>query len=465
MEPCAAHESPVRLATMAAAAKFGDGLLRSFAAPAPRYTSYPTAPHFHAGIDARIYEGWLRALPADLEASAYLHIPFCDTMCWFCGCHTKVLNRRGPLDAYVAALIGEIEAVAGRFAAPRRLTRVHLGGGSPTMLGPDHLGRLRKTLRRYFDIAPEAEIAVEIDPRGLTGQAITALAEFGVTRASIGVQDFDPTVQRAINRIQSVEETAAVAAALRAHGIVDLNIDLMYGLPHQTIDGIGATVRSVVELAPARIAVFGYAHLPHLKKHQALINSAALPGDLDRFHQARHAARLIQAAGYEPVGFDHFAKPSDGLARAARSGRLRRNFQGYTDDQATVLLGFGASAIGSLPGGYAQNCSDARQYIECINSGSLATQRGIVLQDEDRRRRAIIHRLMCNLAVDLGADAAVEYPDELQRCRELAAQGLVSTSGARIGVTEEGRPFLRGIAAIFDRRLQSAARQDMEGRP
>jgi oxygen-independent coproporphyrinogen-3 oxidase len=434
------------------------GLLRAFAAPAPRYTSYPTAPHFHAGIDATDYRRWLGAVPPGTAASAYLHIPFCDTLCWFCGCHTRVLNRSGPLDRYVDALAGEIEAVARRLPTPRRLSRIHLGGGSPTLLSPAHLARLDATLRRDFEIVPGAEIAVEIDPRGLTPRTVAALARFGVTRASIGVQDFGPRVQRAINRVQTFEETAEVAAALRAEGIAALNIDLMYGLPHQTTDGMAETVRLVLALAPARIAVFGYAHLPRLKRHQALIDAATLPGEAERYAQARRAADLIEAAGFVPIGFDHYALPGDPLARAARAGTLRRNFQGYTDDAAEVLLGLGASAIGSLPEGYVQNEADPRRYVERVAAGGLATCRGIALDDEDRRRRTIIHRLMCALSVDLDAVAGKgrgesAFAEELARCRSFADRGLASLAGPCVRVSEAGRPFLRGIAAAFDRRL------------
>jgi oxygen-independent coproporphyrinogen-3 oxidase len=324
-------------------------LVRKYARPVPRYTSYPTAPHFHAGIGAARAAAWLEALPAASRLSLYFHIPFCRSLCWFCGCHTKITNRTAPVERYLETMLAEIAVAAKHLGRGRTVAHIHLGGGSPRLLSPDDLRRLAAALHRDFTVAPDAEFAIEIDPRTVDEARAAALGEIGVNRASLGVQDFDPAVQRAINRVQPLELTARVAGLLRGHGITRLNLDLMYGLPLQSTAGFAATVETALALAPDRIALFGYAHVPWMKKHQALIDTAALPDAWQRWCQARAAARRLEQAGYAAIGLDHFAKPQDALACAAAAGTLRRNFQGYTADPADALVGFGASAIGALP--------------------------------------------------------------------------------------------------------------------
>jgi oxygen-independent coproporphyrinogen-3 oxidase len=434
-------------------------LIARHAAPVPRYTSYPTAAQFGPAVDADRYDRWLPAVPAAASLSLYLHVPFCDTLCWFCGCHTRVVNRHGPVARYLTALLAELELVADRLAGDHRVTHLHLGGGSPTMLSPAELARLGARLRDRFAVADDAEIGVEIDPRGLSEDTVAALAAFGVNRASIGVQDFDPRVQGAINRLQGFAETERVVRLLRAHGIERLNVDLIYGLPHQTEAGVEATARAVLDLAPDRIALFGYAHVPWMKPHQKLIDEAALPGARARFRQARRAAEVFEAAWLEPIGLDHFARPDDPLAQAAHAGRLRRNFQGYTTDAAEALIGLGASAIGALPDGYVQNTADVATYLKTVADGRLATARGVALDADDRLRRNVIERLMCDLRVDLDAVAArhgvaaARFDAELRALAALRADGLVATDGRVVSVTEAGRPFLRVVAAAFDRYL------------
>src|SRR5688500_13431183 len=377
-------------------------IVRKYSGAVPRYTSYPTAPHFRAaGADTAA--AWLASLPAAAELSLYLHIPFCRSLCWFCGCHTKITRRDAPIARYLATLFDEIALVAAKLGAPRRVAHIHLGGGSPSLSQPDDLRRLAETLHRRFSIARNAEFAIEIDPRTIDDARAAALAEIGVNRVSLGVQDFDPAVQRAINREQTFELTARVVGALRGHGIQRLNLDLMYGLPLQTLGGLARTIEQAVGLAPDRLALFGYAHVPWLKKHQNLIAAAELPGAWERWCQAQAASRQLAAAGYVPIGLDHFARPEDPLARAAADGTLRRNFQGYTADPAGALLGLGASAIGSLPAGYLQNHADLKAYDAAVAAGRLPTARGLAVTSDDRLRGAVIERLMCNLGADIGA--------------------------------------------------------------
>ncbi|HUO97231.1 MAG TPA: oxygen-independent coproporphyrinogen III oxidase [Rhizomicrobium sp.] len=426
-----------------------------FSARVPRYTSYPTAPHFHAGINGATLKRWLAELPPGMPLSLYLHIPFCDTLCWFCGCHTTVVNRYAPVEQYLKDLFTEI-ANMGPLVRGHRVTHLHWGGGSPTMLSPDDVRALKRTLASHFDFSSNAEFAVEIDPRGLRDEMVAALAEAGVTRASIGVQDCDDAVQRAINRIQPFEETKSAVDRLRAAGIGALNIDLIYGLPHQTLAHVARTIDLSLSLSPQRFAVFGYAHVPHFKKHMQLIDQTVLPDTEARFEQFELAHELITAADYVPIGLDHFARESDSLARAAKAGRLARNFQGYTSDDAPALIGLGASAIGSLPQGYVQNHPDVPAWRKAVQAGDLPVARGIELTDEDRLRRAIIERLMCDLEADLDREGAPygmsagNFAHELKLLEPLAAQGLVVVEGSRLRVPSAARAAVRLVASKFD---------------
>lgn len=432
-----------------------------FSARVPRYTSYPTAPHFHPGIDGKTYRDWLAALEPDARLSLYLHIPFCDTLCWFCGCHTTVVNQYSPLASYLGFLEEEIRLVAALMKPGQRVSHVHWGGGSPTMLKPDDIRRLGGALKDNFAFASDAEFAIEIDPRGFRRELAEALAEMGVTRASIGVQDCDPAVQSAINRIQPIETTAEAVALLRDVGIARLNIDLIYGLPHQTVEGVRKTIDGVHALAPDRLAIFGYAHVPHFKKHQNLIPAEALPGLKERFAQAEAARSHLGELGYVAIGLDHFARPTDSMAVTQRAGRLARNFQGYTTDDAPVLIGLGASSIGSLPQGYVQNIPDVPHYREAVKAGRLPVARGVALSDEDRARRAVIERLMCDLEVDLDAVAQSHgmdsgmFRDSLRALDDLAKDGVVSIAGNRVRIAENWRAATRLVCAAFDTYLEN----------
>ncbi|MEZ5785233.1 MAG: oxygen-independent coproporphyrinogen III oxidase, partial [Xanthobacteraceae bacterium] len=403
----------------------------------PRYTSYPTAPHFTAEVDSSTYAGWLAALPLDATLSLYLHVPYCSEICRYCGCHTKATRRSEPLDVYAEALTAEIGLVASA-TATRRVLQIHWGGGTPSILGPERLSRIVQELAAHFDLSGLLEHAIELDPRQVTPSLATALADIGITRASLGVQEFSRHVQEAIGRVQPYETVRAAADALRCAGIARINLDLMYGLPGQTICDIEAAIDLAVSLRPARLALFGYAHVPWFKANQKLIDGAALPGPAERIEQARAAARRLTGHGYVAVGLDHFALPDDELAVAAQGGQLKRNFQGYTTDLADALIGLGASAIGRLPQGFMQNAVDIAGYLRTISQGSFATVKGIAVSADDELRAAIIERLMCDLAVDLETPAlrpaggqADAFTDELADLAALADAGLIEIEGRR----------------------------------
>lgn len=422
----------------------------------PRYTSYPTAPHFHAGITGDTFRDWLTELPDGMPVSLYLHVPFCDTLCWFCGCHTKIVNSYSPLASYLDFLAIEIARIAESLGPGHPVTHIHWGGGSPTMLSPADVLKVAGWLRESFEVAPDAEFAIEIDPRGLTDETIAALAKAGVNRASIGVQDCDDKVQKAINRIQPFEVTESAVTRLRAAGINALNIDLIYGLPYQTKEKLARTIEQMLTLEPDRLAVFGYAHVPHFKKHMQLIPTESLPSPEERAEQFELGHALLSASGYTAIGLDHFAKPTDALAIAQANGTLARNFQGYTTDSAPALIGLGASSISALPQGYVQNLPDVPAWRKAIAEGQLPISRGIALTDDDRMRRTIIEKLMCDLDVDIDAVAAPfgrsahDFSHEFAMLAPLADQGLVQRKGGHIHVPSSERSAVRLVCAAFD---------------
>ncbi|MCP8884461.1 oxygen-independent coproporphyrinogen III oxidase [Devosia sp. XJ19-1] len=430
-------------------------LIDRYSLPVPRYTSYPTAPHFHGGIGADTYARWLGSVAAGATMSLYLHIPYCDRLCWFCGCHTKHTLRYEPVAEYLKALHAEIDWVSAKLGGRGRVTAIHLGGGSPTLLTPEDLLALKAKLSTAFSLDANVQISVEIDPNDLDDGRYDAMATFGLTRASIGVQDFDPKVQKAINRIQSLEQTRAVVDAMRQRGIASVNLDLLYGLPFQTEDGLARTIGAALELAPDRVALFGYAHVPWMKPHQKMIPEEALPDRFARFGQAMLAGEMLAQAGLEPIGFDHFARPDDPLAIAAHEGRLRRNFQGYTDDAADVLIGLGASAIGQLPQGYVQNITPTGDYSKTVLAGSGATAKGFALTPADKMRARAIAALLCNFRLgeqDLAGfgAAATALLGEAEAIALTDADGMTEMRDGAFVVTERGRPFVRTIAARFD---------------
>ncbi len=427
--------------------------------PLPRYTSYPTAPHFIAAVGSDSYRRWLGAVPPGGDASLYLHVPFCRSMCWYCGCHTTVSARDEPIKRYIDALQREIDLVANTLPGRIATRHIHFGGGTPTLMQPKQFVALMDKLRDRFHVPTDAEIAIEIDPRTLGLRMVNALAAGGVTRASLGVQSFDPIVQRAINRIQTFEETAAAVVALRGAGITAINFDLIYGLPHQTVESCLNTTRQALKLRPDRFAVFGYAHVPAFKLHQRKIEQSALPDGARRHAQAEAIAAALVGADYRRIGLDHYARPNDALAIASENKALHRNFQGYTTDDCQTLLGFGASSIGRLPQGYVQNAVLIGDYQRRIAAGELAVSKGRAFAPEDRLRAAVIERIMCDYRVDLdevcgrfGAD-----PDELMD----SAHGFDQLVGDRIArrernviaVEDDARPLVRLLAAAFDQYL------------
>lgn len=427
----------------------------------PRYTSYPTAPHFHPGVTGDIYGKWLTELHPETELSLYLHIAFCAEMCWFCGCHTKITQRYAPIEAYMKALWGEVDLVAGAMATRMPVRHIHFGGGSPTILHPTDFVKTIAILRERFHVKSDAEVAVELDPRTADENYVAAMADAGVTRASLGVQDFDHKVQVAINRIQPYEVTARTVEWLRRYNIPEINMDLIYGLPFQTLDGLLDTIDRTVAFDPKRIALFGYAHVPWMKKHQRLIPEEALPDTEMRWHQYERACdRLVKHHGYVQIGLDHFAKPDDAMAIALAEKRLNRNFQGYTTDTAETLIGFGASGIGSLPQGYVANVGEIHFYQDAIKEGRLPIQRGVAITDDDRLRRSIIERLMCDLEVDIDIQArnfgrsGNDFEAEMESLAPMEQDGLIQRSGHKITVTTEGRTLVRAVGAAFDRYLK-----------
>jgi oxygen-independent coproporphyrinogen-3 oxidase len=422
----------------------------------PRYTSYPTAPHF-GPIGAEVYRSWLSAVPRGAALSLYVHVPFCEQLCHYCGCHTKAVRRRDPVDDYADRLLDELRLIGSEIGRGE-VVHLHWGGGTPSTLGEQRIFELFATINDVFQLAANCEHAIELDPRHMTRDLARTLAKIGVNRASLGVQDFAAHVQEAIGRIQPFEVVERAVLTLRDCGIERVNVDLMYGLPRQSVDDVRRSASLALALNPQRVAYFGYAHVPWLKTHQRLIDEASLPGALERLQQSQAAHETLVSSGYRAIGLDHFARRDDDLAVAADAGRLHRNFQGYTTDAADALLGFGASAIGRFAQGFVQNAADIAGYARAVAGGELATARGIALSADDRLRGGIIEQIMCDFSADLEmivpeADWNAIEPD-LDALAPLAAEGLVRLEGRRITVTNEGRPFVRLVAAAFDAYLR-----------
>ncbi len=417
---------------------------------APRYTSYPSAPYFDANVDSDRYTAWLGDLSADAELSLYLHVPYCRTLCWYCGCNTYAARRDEPVVDYVSTLLREIDLVAARTPA-RRVVEIHWGGGTPNILSADQFARIHRHLGFWFDIDAPARHAIEIDPRHLSVHHAAAYAQAGVNRVSLGVQDINAHVQRAIGRVQPFEIIQASVETLRQAGIGDISIDLMYGLPAQSVEDVLASIRGAVSLQPQRIALFGYAHVPWFKKRQRLIDEQKLPGAAERFDQAEAARAELSSLGYIAIGLDHFALPDDDLAVALRRGELHRSFQGYVTGGQTALIGFGPSAISTLPQGYAQNFSEPGAWAHAITLEKLPCARGHELDEDDRRRRALIEQIMCAFRADLaplgGAKACAR---EIERLSPLIADGLVSIAGDTMMMADNAHPFCRLAAQAFD---------------
>lgn len=426
-----------------------------FDARVPRYTSYPPANHFGGSVSEDVHAGWISAVPAGARVSLYLHIPYCRRLCWFCACRTQGTATNRPLIPYLAYLKSELATVARLLRPDVVLSQIHLGGGTPTLLSPEMIRDLGKTLGAYRPWAEDIQFSVEIDPTEVDADRIAALVEIGMNRASIGVQDFDPVVQDAIGRAQSFAQTREVVDTLRAAGIGSLNMDILYGLPHQTRARMADSVQRVLSMHPDRVALYGYAHVPWMAKRQVMIPSDALPGAVERLDLFETARRLFVWDGYAEIGIDHFARPEDSLAAAARNGTLHRNFQGYTDDTADVLIGVGASAISRFPQGFAQNLSASSRYATAVESGRLATERGHAMSADDCLRADMIERLMCRFELDL-PELATRHGVPVAHLRELTA-GLRDRFAAHmtdqndlIRLTENSRLIARLAAQCVD---------------
>lgn len=438
-------------------------LIEKYDSRVPRYTSYPTAVQFSDAVGPSTYRSWLAELDPAQAVSLYLHIPFCARLCWYCGCNTRAVNRPEPVGDYVRLLLDELAMLRDALPARMGASAVHFGGGTPNMLSIEELGAIFGGLREAFGFCDDPQIAAELDPEVLTREWVRAATRHGLNRASLGVQNLSPDVQKAVNRPERFEHIAQCVKWLREDGVVSINLDLMYGLPNQTTQNTLETVRQIATLRPERIALFGYAHVPWMKSHQKLIDENALPGPAERLDQSEAAAEALASEGYVRIGLDHYALAHDEMARALAEGRLHRNFQGYTADAAGVLLGLGASAIGSMPQGFVQNHAQELAWRKAVASGELPVARGVALSPDDRFRGEIIERLMCDLAVDLsevcaahGRDLA-ELEPERARLSGFVADGLAQVSWPMIRLTETGRLLVRSACAVFDAHLQAGA--------
>lgn len=426
-----------------------------FDARAPRYTSYPPANHFQNGVDPSKTMSWLGQVPSGSKVSLYLHVPYCSRLCWFCACRTQGTSTDRPLAVYLEYLKSELALIDAVLPANVELSQIHLGGGTPTILPPEMIEELGSAISAFRPKAESHTFSVEIDPTEIDQARLDALMKIGMNRASIGVQDFDPKVQECIGRTQSYELTRDVVTMIRDAGITSLNMDVLYGLPHQTPERMSESVQRALSLSPDRVALFGYAHVPWMAKRQQLIPADALPNPQERLALFEMARELFLWDGYREIGIDHYARPEDGLAIADANGTLRRNFQGYTEDTADVLIGLGASAISRFPQGYTQNESQTSRYSGAITSGTLATVRGYELTDEDRLRAAMIEHLMCRFELNV-AEIAQQFDWSVE-----AVQGMlggiverfgshVAFDGLRLKIVKDERLIARLVAQELD---------------
>ncbi|HEX4884683.1 MAG TPA: oxygen-independent coproporphyrinogen III oxidase [Casimicrobiaceae bacterium] len=448
---------------------FDADLVRKYDQSGPRYTSYPTADRFHDRFGPADYVNALitraQQRPSD-PLSLYVHLPFCNTICFYCGCNKVITKDHGRSAKYIRYLAREIHIVSSILESQAPVVQLHWGGGTPTFLARDEMSDLMGHLRRAFRLAGDAEVSIEVDPRKVEPSTIAFLGDLGFNRISLGIQDFDADVQKAVNRIQSEEETRAVIDAARAHGFVSVNADLIYGLPRQSVAKFSVTLDKVIDASPDRIALYSYAHLPHLFKPQRRIEVVELPAPSEKLAILALAIEKLGRAGYVYIGMDHFAKPDDELARAQREGRLHRNFQGYTTRPECDLLAFGISAIGKVGRTYSANVKTLDEYYAILDRAQLPVKRGYELTDDDIVRRDAIARLMCDFVLrpaDLerrhGIRFAEYFAPEMALLAPLAADGLVVLAPDEIRVTAKGRLLVRPVAMLFDRHLREAAEE------
>ncbi|NMG01918.1 oxygen-independent coproporphyrinogen III oxidase [Azoarcus taiwanensis] len=444
---------------------FDPQLIRRFDVNGPRYTSYPTADRFVEAFDAEALKSWLakRAIGgASKPLSLYFHIPFCNTICYYCACNKIITKDHGRSAKYLAYLDKEIELQVAALGGSRQVTQLHLGGGTPTFLSHDEMRQLMDSVRSRFNLVANGEYSIEVDPRKVDFETVSLLAELGFNRMSVGVQDFNHDVQVAVNRVQSIEETKLVMDAARATGFKSISMDLIYGLPKQNVISFNRTLEQVLDLSPDRISLYSYAHLPGLFKPQRRINSIELPSGDTKLQILQLAIRRLTEAGYVYIGMDHFAKPDDELTVAQRQGRLHRNFQGYSTQAECDLLAFGVSAIGKIGPVYSQNVKTLDEYYDALDRDELPVLRGIELTADDLLRRSIIQALMCHFELSIeSVEIAhlIQFPEyfaeELDDLREMAKAGLVKVEDDCITVLPAGRLLVRGIAMVFDRYLRA----------
>lgn len=426
-----------------------------FDAKVPRYTSYPTAPHFGRDIGAGDFIRWIQAIPQGSRISLYVHVPFCRRLCWFCACRTQGTQTDKPVIAYLETLKTELQMLGTYLPRGVQLSRLHWGGGTPTLLQPSMMQDLAEAIKKIAPFTDETEFSVEIDPNEIDGPRLDALAAAGMNRASIGVQDFNDDIQRSIGRLQGYDITKWAADEIRARGVASLNADILYGLPHQSKARITESVQKLLSLNPDRVALYGYAHVPWMAKRQQMLPSDALPTPEERLELYETARRLFLWDNYAEIGIDHFATQDDGLTIALKAGRLRRNFQGYTDDTADVLIGVGASSISKFPQGFAQNAPATGAHTGAIREGRFSIARGHAFSDEDRLRSRMIEQLMCEFRID-AAEMSDSFGVSPQRVRKMleagsaSFNGLVKVDDSGLHVPPEARSLTRMIARAFD---------------
>ena len=428
-------------------------LIQKYGGAVPRYTSYPTAVQFHAGFIEPDAVSRLQALDGKEAVSVYVHIPFCHSLCHYCGCHTKIVSHTDVVSAYVDMLCNEIKIAASHVTVRVKVSRIHFGGGSPNYAPVSDIEKILDTLRTCFSVDDGVKIDMECDPRLLTEEKITALYFIGIGRVSLGIQDFDESVQKAVHRIQPLEHVQGMVKSLRYVGIQDINFDLIVGLPEQTLDTVRRTVMETIEIRPSRIAVFAYAHVPWMKKHQKLLEKYRFPTPQERFLMHEDANIALCRAGYETIGIDHYALPESSLLQAQALGTLRRNFQGYTDDAATTILGFGLSAISQFKDAYTQNSLDAPAYRKSIDAGRLPVAKGYAMTVMDIETGWAIMQLMCYSQLDVSKCPVV--PMARGKLKELERDGIIRINGNIVVITEIGKPFTRVVASCFDPYFQA----------
>lgn len=438
-------------------------LIGKYSRPGPRYTSYPTAPQWSDSIGADTYRERLSRVPADVPLALYVHIPFCESLCYYCGCNIKITHDRGVSSPYSGVCVEEAAQVARALGRRQPVNQISWGGGTPTFLSPEEMATLFEGLTGHFELQPDAEVSIEVDPRATTAEHLSVLKRVGFNRISLGVQDFDPEVQRAVNRVQTVDMTAGMVRDCRSLGFKGINLDLIYGLPLQTEERFARTVDTVLQIRPDRIALYNYAHLPSMIPHQKILEKYEMPDAGTRVRLFEAAYQSLVGAGYVAIGMDHFALQTDELARAASEGTLYRNFMGYTVKRTPGLIGIGASAIGEVEGAYFQNVREVPRYESAIREGGLATFRGCLLSAEDLRRKWIIQSLMCRFEIAystyqdrFGEDFRQRFAAEKDALGAFFDDSLLEDADSGIRVTSLGRLFVRNAAMVFDQYLGPA---------